>query len=281
MQSGSLEKFIPVSIHLREEVTLSKTGSKRLKVKTLLKKFGYNKRTERNTTVITEVLSTQDIVVNPSIMKLGNDWELTYEDWVLLSSAMNTNSENILNSDTKALPPNWNCDGWFDSLALKNYRTEKEVETKFIIPLLTRLGYTEDDRYDAMPVRAANGSRPTVLEIDFAMFNNEVESLKNQVLLTVEAKRESKLKKPSELVKAKNQAKSYSLWTGCSFSMVTDGKTIVVSELARSHVHNDRELFCCDKEYLKDNFHLLYDLISRERLTTFYVNKLGGIDEIL
>lgn len=278
MESSFLEKYIPVSLHLKEEVTLSKTGSKRLRVKTLLKKFGYNKRTERNTTIITEMLYKHDIALNPSIMKLGNDWELTYEDWVLLSSVECSDDAPV--SDTNTLPPDWNHDGWFDVLPLKNYRTEKEVETKFIIPLLNRLGYTEGDRFDAMPVRAANGSRQTVLEIDFAMFNNEVDTLKNQVLLTVEAKRESRLKKPSELVKAKNQAKSYSLWTGCSFSLVTDGKTIVVSELARSHVHNDRELFCCEKEELKDKFHLLYDLISRQTLTTFYINKFGGVDEI-
>ena len=46
----------------------------------------------------------------------------------------------------------WNADGWFDKLQNREFRTEKEVENKFILPLLTRLGYSEDDRYDGMIV---------------------------------------------------------------------------------------------------------------------------------
>jgi len=39
---------------------------------------------------------------------------------------------------TYPLASGLNCDGWFDQLATKKLRTEKEVETKFIIPLLAR-----------------------------------------------------------------------------------------------------------------------------------------------
>ncbi|MDK9717053.1 MAG: type I restriction enzyme HsdR N-terminal domain-containing protein [Trichlorobacter sp.] len=275
------EKAIRVAETLKNELLSTQTGTKKLKVKTLLNKFGLTRRTEKNTTDIAELLGSYDILTNPSIMKLGNTWELSYEDWIYLSVAAGTpKTSSPLVNDSNVMPDSWNSDGWFDAVKTKNFRTEKEVETKFIIPLLARLGYSEDDRYDAMPVTAANGSRQTILEIDFAVFNNEVESLKNQVLLTVEAKREDKFKKPTELVKAKNQAKSYALWTGCSYCLVTDGKTIVVSELARSHVQNDRQLFCCTKEELKERFQELFNLISKDVLTSYYISKVGNTEEI-
>jgi len=275
------EKAIRISEALKNELLSTLTGTKKLRFKTLLNKFGFTRRTEKNTTDIAELLSSYDILTNPSIVKLGNTWELSYEDWIYLSvAAEEPKNSNTLVTDSSFLPDSWNSDGWFDSVQSKNFRTEKEVETKFIIPLLARLGYSEDDRYDAMPVTAANGSRQTTLEIDFALFNNEVESLKNQVMLTVEAKREDKFRKPSELVKAQNQAKSYALWTGCSYCLVTDGKTIVVSELARSHVQNDRQLFYCEKDGLKERFQELFSLISKDTLTSYYMKKVGSVEEV-
>jgi hypothetical protein len=50
-----------------------------------------------------------------------------------------------------------------------------------------------------MPVPAAHGSRATTLVIDFALFNSTNKSLRNQPLLTVEAKHESRLKKAKEI----------------------------------------------------------------------------------
>ena len=275
------EKAIRVSEALKSELVSTQTGTKKLKVKTLLKKFGFSRRTEKNTTEIVELLGTYDILTNPSIMKLGNTWELSYEDWIYLSIAVGElKQRSPTTTAPEILPDSWNSDGWFDTVKTKNFRTEKEVETKFIIPLLSRLGFSEDDRYDAMPVTAATGSKQTTLEIDFALFNNEVECLKNQVLLTVEAKREDRFRKAAELAKAKNQAKSYALWTGCSYCLVTDGKTLVVSELARSHVENDRQLFSCEKENLKECFQDLFCLVSKDKLTDFYIRKVGSVEEI-
>ena len=173
------EKVIRVTEILKSTLLSTQTRTKKLKLKTLLNKFGFTRRTEKNTTEITELLSSYDILTNPSIMKLGNTWELSYEDWIYLSvAAGEPKTSSPLVTDSNVLPDSWNSDGWFDAVKTKNFRTEKEVETKFIIPLLSRLGYSEDDRYDAMPVTAANGSKQTTLEIDFAVFNNEVESLK-------------------------------------------------------------------------------------------------------
>jgi len=50
-----------------------------------MKKFNFQRRTEINTTEATEALKKNNIIINPSIMKLGGNWELGFEDWVYLS----------------------------------------------------------------------------------------------------------------------------------------------------------------------------------------------------
>jgi hypothetical protein len=266
---------------IQQELKTSKTGNKRLKVKSLMKKFNFQRRTEENTTEITELLKQNDIIINPSIMKLGDIWELSLEDWIYLSVANDDEDIIEIQEDlSEKLHIDWNKDGWFDTIINKKLRTEKEVETKFIIPLLFKLGYSEDDRYDDMPVSACSGSKATILRSDFALFNKNFESLKNQVLLTVEAKKEKRLKKPAELEKAQKQAKSYSIWTGCCFSMVTDSRFIQVHKLARNHVEKDKLLFSCNRSELKEKFQDIYRLISKDSLSEYYLKKQRTTEEI-
>jgi hypothetical protein len=240
---------------------------KRMKIKTLLSHFGYKKRSDDNTTLITESLSNEMVQMHPSIMRLGNHWELTLDDWVYLSRK--EKKEKIEVKDESVLPNNWNNDSWFDSLQNKEFRTEKEVETKFILPLLEKLGFVEDDRYDAMPVNAAHGSRSTILEIDFAMFDSDSEELENQVLLVVEAKKEHRLVKQAELEKAQRQTKSYSVWLGCHFGLITDSRTIQVLDLM-PNIGGMEVLFECSREELKDKFEELYQLTSKKILSKYY-----------
>jgi len=248
-----------------------KGSSKSMKVKTLLGYFNYEKRTEEITTIITELLADRNIIINPSIMKLGDNWQLTWEDRIYLS----IKEENVIeiNQSKNILPDNWNNDGWFDMILNKNYRTEKEVETKFIIPLLTRLGYSEDDRYDGMVCQAYHGSKATYLETDFALFNTEIDILANQVLLVVEAKKEERLHKEVELDKAQKQVKSYAIWLSCYFGLVTDSNKIQVLDLFAS-IKGINVIFECRRDELKDRFSELYSLISKEALTKFYESKM-------
>jgi len=246
-----------------------KTTPKRMKIKSLLRLFSYKKRSEYNTTLITELLNDNGLQINPSLMKLGDIWEQSMEDWVYISEKKNKKVETTSKEEIN-LPENWNNDGWFDNLSQKSFRTEKEVETKFILPLLSKLGYGEDDRYDAMPVSAAHGSRKTTLEIDFAMFDEETEELKNQVLLVVEAKKEHRLIKKAELEKAQRQTKSYSIWLGCHYGLVTDSRTIQVLDLMPT-IGGIDVLFECERENLKDNFSELYRIISKRNLKKYYL----------
>jgi hypothetical protein len=259
---------------LREEIDQSPIKSRRLKLRTLISRFGYEKRSDINTGMITQCLGEAGITLNPPIVRFGDDWEISTEDWIYVSIASSLEIQHPANP-TKALGSKWKSDPWFSRIASMSLRTEKEVEIKFIVPLLTRLGYEDDDRFDGMPVPAAHGSKDTTLVIDFALFNSSVEALNHQPLLTVEAKKEDRLKKREELLRAHNQAKSYCLWTQCDYFFVSDSKSIQAFHIARGKLNDLSPLFSCERHELKDRFGDLYQVISKDALTLYYLKKFG------
>lgn len=267
----------PAAAALCADIKQSASGAKRLKLRTLLAKFGCTKRSDSNTAEITRLLSEAGLAMNPPIVRFGDSWEITQEDWIYLS--LHDADKQPANRDRPALPRRWNADGWFERIAGMELRTEKEVEIKFIVPLLARLGYGDDDRYDGMPVPAAHGSRDTTLVIDFALFNASMESLRNQPLLTVEAKRENRLARQKELVSAHNQAKSYCLWTQCDFFMVTDSRTLQAYHVARGRFGELSPLFACERHELPGRFADLYAVLSKDALTRHYLAKLSTAEE--
>jgi len=245
--------------------------NKSMKVKTLLGLYNYGKRTEEITTIITELLADRNVVLNPSIMKLGETWQLMWDDRVYLS--LREECVFKINEPKSVLSIDLNREDWFNKLLIRNFRNEREVETKFIIPLLSYLGYFENDRYDGMPVEAYHGSKKTRLETDFALFNIENEIVEKQVLLVVEAKMEKTSGKCFDLVSAQKQLKSYAIWFSCSFGLVTDSKIIQVLDLM-APINGMKIIFECKREELKDRFTELYSLISKEKLTNFYETKM-------
>lgn len=249
---------------------LSNGKSKQLKVKTLLAHFEYKKRTEDCALKITELLAERNILLSPSIMKFGDTWNLKLDDRVNLLKR-SKEIEEKQNNAKKVQIYDYQNDIWFKEILKKQFLTEKEVENKFIIPLLNRLGFDDDDRYDGMPVKANNGSRKTILEIDFALFNSKNINLINQALLIVEAKKENRLDKIVELENAQNQVKSYAFWSSCSFGLLTDSKTIQVIGLSQSNIGME-VVFNCNRGELKEKFIGLYKLISKDSLSKHYEN---------
>lgn len=238
---------------------------KRIKVRTLIKKFGFLQRSEESSRKITQILTEFEVYLNPSIMKIGENWKLSLDDRVTLSHGIKkekTISKVKVNSK-------FNDDKWFGQLENKNFRTEREVETKFIIPLLYKLGYSENDRYDGMTFKAYNGSRPTTLETDSSLFDSENELLANQVLLVVEAKSEDRLVKEVELAKAQKQTKSYAIWLSCHFGLVTDGRKIQVLNLL-PNIGGINVLLDYKIVELKERFSELYNLIGKNILVKYY-----------
>ncbi|MBF4470127.1 type I restriction enzyme HsdR N-terminal domain-containing protein [Flavobacterium sp. HJJ] len=252
---------------LAKEV-LENQKAKRIKVRTLIGHFDYEKRTEENATRITQLLADRNILLNPSIMKLGETWQLKLDDRVYLSE--NKEENRIIETENIEIESyDYKSDKWFDDILTKHFRTEKEVENKFILPLLNRLNYSDDDRFDGMTINVANGSRSSVLEVDFALSNTENENLEGQILLVVEAKKEDRLYKQVELDKAQKQVKSYAIWLSCRFGLVTDSKTLQIIDLF-PRINEMKVIFECKREELKENFGTIYNLISKKSLTKYY-----------
>jgi hypothetical protein len=270
--------FADVAGVMRSDIAASASGTKRLRLRTLLGKFGYVKRSDTNTAEITKALTDAGLSINPPIVRFGDDWEITTEEWIYLSISPMADPVKK-GKDTVPLPKNWNADGWFDRVATMELRTEKEVEIKFIVPLLARLGFVDADRFDGMPIPAANGSRKTTLVIDFACFNSEVEGLRSQPLLTVEAKKEHRLSKEHELLSAHNQAKSYCMWTQCDYFLVTDSRTIHAYHVARGGVQKLSPVFECGRHDLGARFGELYGRLSKDVLTGHYMKRLAVTEE--
>jgi hypothetical protein len=252
---------------LSQEVTAN-GKPKRIKVKILMGYFNYEKRTEQNATKITELLAKRKILLNPSIMKLGETWQLKFDDALYLTKRTNGKTEDS-GSVTATDIYDYKNDKWFDEIQTKNYRTEKEVENKFILPLIDRLGFNENDRYDGMIIKTCHGSKATSLEVDFALFNSDNKNLEGQTLLIVEAKKEEKLYKKIELDKAQKQVKSYAVWLSCHFGLVTDSKVIQIIDLFPS-INGMNVIFECNRETLKENFEEIYKLTSKTNLTSYY-----------
>ena len=273
----SPDQFPAIAEALAADVESAASDSKRLKLRTLLAKFGYAKRSDSNTSEITRVLTEAGLAVNPPLVRYGENWETSTDDWVYLSIAKDPATN--FNTQRRSLPPNWNADGWFKKAECLVLRTEREVEIKFAVPLITRLGYSDNDRFDGMPVPAAHGSRGSTLVIDHATFNSELDSLKGQPLMTIEVKRYSYLSSPRQLRQAHDQARSYCYWTQCDFFMVTDGQAIQVYRVGSGGYANIKPLFQCDHHDLEQRFHELYSLVSKESLTGHYLNKLSSIEE--
>ncbi|HHG2223781.1 MULTISPECIES: type I restriction enzyme HsdR N-terminal domain-containing protein [unclassified Synechococcus] len=272
----SPDQFPAIAQALASDVESAASDSKRLKLRTLLAKFGYEKRSDSNTAEITKALSEAGLVVNPPLVRYGDNWEISTEDWIYLSIAKDS-VESI--SRGVSPPRSWNSDGWFDRVASLLLRTEKEVEIKFAVPLLIRLGYSEEDRFDGMPVPASHGSRGSTLVIDHAAFNSQLDALKGQPLMTIEAKRDSYLSKTRQLHQAHDQAKSYCYWTQCDFFMVTDGQSTHVYRVGRGTYDDIEPLFECERQDLKLRFPELYELVSKESLTSHYLGKLSSTEE--
>lgn len=258
----SQSKLKEIADKLRNEVSAK---PKRMKIKTLMKCFGYDRRTEDSATRITEILSEIGVIIRPSIMKTDGEWKLKFDEQVHLSAR--EKEEGFKISESSATPGNWNLDGWFDNLGERVYRNEREVESKFLIPLLGRLGYTDNDRYDGMSLEKREGARKKTLHVDCALYNAEEKMLLEQPLLLAEAKRH--FNKPKDLQEARDQVKSYAMWESCHFGLITDGRKLEVIDLFAS-IKGMKVIFECDQDTLKSNFEILYKMISKTSLTEFY-----------
>lgn len=243
-----------VAASIREAIADSSKKSKRILLKTLLKMFGHKTRQRHWIEAMEQSLVSAGVLVSPKMESVERD------GWVTLSvtdpslpvgqfmPAQDAAKDAKSHADQ--------ADAWLCAVASKVFNSEKEVEIRFVLPLLERLGYTEEDRADGYPVEQVVGVRKTKTEADFVLFNGLNRS-KDSALLVVEAKNVGK-----QLADHVGQARSYAMFLGTPYFMVTNGNDIRVF-LYRSPIESDVEVFKATRGDLPKTFPALYNLISK------------------
>lgn len=115
-------------------------------------------------------------------------------------------------------------DSW-EKLAGAASTNEATVELQLVLPLLTLLGYGNEDIVPKYSVRFQQGRKGRPHEADFAIFNGTGRS-KNDALLIVEAK-----KAGESLADAQLQAESYAANIGAPLFLCTNGEAIEVWQM--------------------------------------------------
>lgn len=250
---------------IRAAIETSSKKAKRILCKTLLKTFGFNAKTKDRTALLTSLFEESGINIFPALSDAGRD------DWItltLVSPAVPVS--DFAETMPEALKPGGATDPWFDNVVNKALDSEREVEIRFIVPLLDRLGYDENDREDGYPVEIFEGVRKSTKEADFVLFDGPNRS-KDNALLVVEAKATGK--KIQEYI---GQARTYAIWLGTPYYLVTNGDEIRVF-LFRSAIESDVEVFAGNRQTLKGSFSNLYNLISKPAIIEYKKRRKAAI----
>jgi hypothetical protein len=255
MPSGLEEELCDATIlALKDSITAAPKHIRRMRLRSLLAKFGFKIRTADRLQHLTNAFLKVGILTQPPISGCERD------DWIVLSvpdPAPQTEQELD------------QFDPWFDEIAKKEFATEKEVEIRFIVPLLERLGYTEDDRADGFPIQIVVGTRRTVAEADFLLFDGLNRSMDNS-LLVIEAKRTTKRVK--DFV---SQARSYAMFMGTPYYMVTNGDDILVFHY-QSPLEADRQVFTGQRKTLRASFNELFGIVGKPHAAAKNVERRAG-----
>lgn len=242
MATGLEEELFEAAIlALKDSITTAPKQIRRMRMRSLLAKLGFKVRTAERLQRLTSAFAEVGILTQSALSACDRD------DWIILS---------VNQPGTQHEPEPNPLDPWFDEIAKKEFATEKEVEIRFIVPLLERLGYTEDDRADGFPIEIIVGSKRTVTEADFVLFDGRNRSMDN-ALLIIEAKRTTKRVKDHV-----SQARSYAMFMGTPYYMVTNGDDILVF-CYQSPLEADRQVFSGQRKTLGESFQELFGIIGK------------------
>jgi Type I restriction enzyme R protein N terminus (HSDR_N) len=138
-------------------------------------------------------------------------------------------------------------------------RSEKEVEIRFVVPLLVLLGYGDDDREDGQWINIRVGSGTSRVEADFVCYSGP-EHKPETCLLVVEVKAPR-----TSLSEALEQAKSYASQLKPLRIVVTDGLDTQVWQT--SEFTRERNVFSFKRSELFDRFPDLLAIVGKAALT--------------
>lgn len=261
---GKAKGLNEVAEEIKGAIESTPKRAKRILCKTLLKECGFQVKTKDRAELLMKTFTEAGITVIPNLTECDRD------DWITLSFVQPSvpvedflPGNNLISDKEVAKTVD---DLWFNELLTKSFDSEKEVEIRFILPLLDRLGYSEDDRADGYPVEIYEGVRKTTKEADFVLFDGR-NRCKDNALLVIEAKAMGK-----KLADYIGQARTYAIWLGTPYYLVTNGDEIRVF-LYRSPIESDIEVYTAQRKDLRESFRNLYNLISKKAIVEYQKRK--------
>jgi hypothetical protein len=248
-----------VASSIREAIKDSGKKSKRVLLKTLLKMFGHKTKQRHWIDAMNKSITEAGVFISPPLADAERD------GWVVLSVIQPQipvdfplKEQVDAEGNKQGIAP----DAWLVTIALKSFNSEKEVEIRFVLPLIERLGYSEEDRADGYRVVQVVGVHRTKTEADFVLFNGLNRS-KDSALLVVEAKNVGK-----NLADHISQARSYAMFLGTPYFLITNGDDIRAF-LYRSPIESDVEVFKSTRRDISSTFPTLFNLVSKQAIIEY------------
>jgi len=232
---------------LRREIEQNPRGYVKRRYKTIINKYGARNKTRIVDNAISKLLHENEIETYPDIHVAKR------EEYISLS--LRDISSKVADVDVSDKEK---C--IIEKLVNKKLDTELSVSIRFVVPLLELLGYSEDDRSDGHKVQLSFGSKKKNLQADFVLFDGRNRANSNSLLL-VEVKAVGK-----DLKDAVGQARSYAMWIGAPFYLVTNGEEIRIFYFRKAY-QPDQELFYGKRSDLnEETFKSIYSHISKDSI---------------
>ena len=244
--------YSEIALEMYESVEHAKDKERRLLSSTFWHDFRVKKKTHQVVDRIERILKEQGLSVSVKsgrvFGKEGN------KDWIVL---------NKWPPDTKKPIPDIPIPSpeWFNKMKTREFGSEREVEYYFILPMLEKLGYDENEIAIGYSIMVFSGGRKTETEADLVAFNGSKRE-KDNVLLVVEAKKAKKNVKGITIDQI-GQIRDYAKELLPACYIITNGQKIMVFRFNGGQ-YRDKQVMDFDRSMLAEKWLDLYDYASKK-----------------
>ena len=242
-----------VALEMYQSVMQSQNKQKRLKSSTFWHLFHVKARQKTIVERIEHIINEQGLKITvKSGAILGKEKK---SDWIILTPRLLPEPKI---PSQPVYPSEWPTTKWFEMIQTREYESEREVETYFIIPLLEKLGYEYDDIVIGYTFPIFKGVKKTKAEADVVVFNGSSRKTED-VLLVIEAKKSDTGINRDHI----GQAKSYSIELLPACYIISNGQQTIVFQFNGTLIPDER-VIGFDRSELEQEWGKLYSYISKE-----------------
>lgn len=238
---------------------------RQLRSSTFWHQFRIKKKTEKCVGEVKEALRQRDLLISIDGSEFGKEKK---DDWIKI--VVVKPPIDVIHPDPTGDPVPTPPDTWFTLMEQRVFESEKEVEFYFIMPLLEKLGYVEEDFAIGYPVEMYEGVKRSTKEADIVVFDG-VNHSKENTLLVIEAKKFNNIMTND----AVGQARAYSMWLSPPYFMAANGDEIRVY-MFQGAVRSDVLLLNLKRSDLQNNWKKLYQTLNKAAVIE-RKSKLGEI----